>query len=125
MAWFIRAITSRTMTLASAGHLPPLVKSNGSAELATLRTGLPVGVAGPGAYEAVVVDIPPKGTVLLYTDGLVERRGESLDLGIARLSDALVRLRELDVDSLADRLLAELPPRSSLRDDIALIVLRI
>ena len=64
-------------------------------------------------------------TLVLYTDGLVERRGEALDLGIARLSDALVRLRDLDVDSIADRLLSELPPMSSLRDDIALIVLRV
>jgi hypothetical protein len=62
---------------------------------------------------------------VLYTDGLVERRGEALDAGISRLAAALVRSRGLDVEVVADRLLAELPPpESALRDDIALIVLR-
>jgi serine phosphatase RsbU (regulator of sigma subunit) len=63
-------------------------------------------------------------TLVLYTDGLVERRGEPLDRGIARLEAALVRHRHLGVEALADQLLAELPPRSALRDDIALVVLR-
>ena len=115
-------IPGRTMTLASAGHLPPLVKSNGSAELATLRTGLPVGVTGPGAYEAVVVDIPPKGTVLLYTDGLVERRGEILDDGLDRLRDTA-----RSVDGSLEHLLTEVVDRltdTGSSDDTAVLGVR-
>jgi serine phosphatase RsbU (regulator of sigma subunit) len=62
--------------------------------------------------------------LVLYTDGLVEDRDEALDRGIARLAAALLRHRDLDVEALADRLLAEVPTRSALRDDIALVVLR-
>jgi serine phosphatase RsbU (regulator of sigma subunit) len=115
-------IPARTMTLASAGHLPPLVKSNGRAELATLRTGLPVGVAGPGTYEAVVVDIPPRGTVLLYTDGLVERRGEILDDGLDRLKDAA-----RSVDGSLEHLLTEVVDRltdTGSSDDTAVLGVR-
>ncbi len=115
-------IPGRTMTLASAGHLPPLVTSNGSAELVTLRTGLPVGVAGPGAYEAVVVDIPPRGTVLLYTDGLVERRGEILDDGLDRLRDAA-----RSVDGSLEHLLTEVVDQltdTESSDDTALLGVR-
>jgi serine phosphatase RsbU (regulator of sigma subunit) len=115
-------VPARTMTLASAGHLPPLVKSNGSAELATLRTGLPVGVSGPGTYEAVVVDVPPGGTVLLYTDGLVERRGEILDDGLDRLRDTA-----RSVDGSLEHLLTELVDRltdTGSSDDTALLGVR-
>lgn len=115
-------IPARTMTLASAGHLPPLVKSNGSAELATLRTGLPVGVSGPGTYEAVVVDVPPQGTVLLYTDGLVERRGEILDDGLDRLRDAA-----RSVDGSLEHLLTEVVDRltdTGSSDDTAVLGVR-
>jgi serine phosphatase RsbU (regulator of sigma subunit) len=115
-------IPARTMTLASAGHLPPLVKSNGRADLATLRTGLPVGVSGPGTYEAVVVDIPPCGTVLLYTDGLVERRGEILDDGLDRLRDTA-----RSVDGSLEHLLTEVVDRltdTGSSDDTAVLGVR-
>lgn len=115
-------IEQRTMTLASAGHLPPLVKSNGSTELATIPTGLPVGVAGPSDYQSVVVEIPPRGTVLLYTDGLVERRGEILDQGLERLRDAV-----RSVDGSLEHLLTEVVDRLTdlgSNDDTAVLGVR-
>ena len=110
----------------SAGHLPPLVlRKNGTVTALDQALGPPLAVTQrtetrPLGTASLVVD----DTLVLYTDGLVERRGEPLDRGIARLAEALVRHRNLDVEALADQLLAELPPRSALRDDIALIVLR-
>ncbi|MGO4599121.1 SpoIIE family protein phosphatase [Terrabacter sp. 2RAF25] len=110
----------------SAGHLPPLIlRVDGTIHTMNQALGPPLAVTQKVMSRPLGTAMLRAGdTLVLYTDGLVERRGEPLDLGIGRLSDALVRLRDLDVDSLADRLLSELPPRSSLRDDIALIVLR-
>ena len=111
----------------SAGHLPPLIlRVDGTIHTMNQALGPPLAVTQKVVSRPLGTAMLRAGdTLVLYTDGLVERRGEALDVGIARLSDALVRLRELDVDSIADRLLSELPPVSSLRDDIALIVLRV
>ena len=111
----------------SAGHLPPLIlRVDGTIHTMNQALGPPLAVTQKVVSRPLGTAMLRAGdTLVLYTDGLVERRGEALDVGIARLSDALVRLRELDVDSIADRLLSELPPMSSLRDDIALIVLRV
>jgi serine phosphatase RsbU (regulator of sigma subunit)/PAS domain-containing protein len=111
----------------SAGHLPPLIlRVDGTIHTMNQALGPPLAVTQKVVSRPLGTAMLRAGdTLVLYTDGLVERRGEALDVGIARLSDALVRLRELDVDSIADRLLPELPPMSSLRDDIALIVLRV
>ena len=83
-------VSAHRMTIASAGHLPPLLIAGGGADLVPIRTGVPVGVNGGVSYESVTVTIPPRATVLVYTDGLVERRGESLDLGLDRLRHAAV-----------------------------------
>jgi serine phosphatase RsbU (regulator of sigma subunit) len=64
-------------------------------------------------------------TVLLYTDGLMERRGEDLDAGLARLRDTLTDLaaRDLVLDELCDRLLGALA--HSAEDDVALLAVRL
>jgi hypothetical protein len=64
-------------------------------------------------------------TLVLYTDGLIERRTESIDTGLERLADSLARHRELDPETLADALLADLLPAAGNTDDTALIVLRL
>jgi len=76
-------------------------------------------VTGPGTYEAVVVDIPPKGTVLLYTDGLVERRGEVLDVGLERLREAAAQ-NHTSISTLLDDLGDRLTPDGA-TDDIAIL----
>lgn len=111
----------------SAGHLPPLIlRKDGTVHALDQALGPPLAVTQRiGSRPLGTATLAKGDTLVLYTDGLVERRGEALDRGIGRLKAALVRLRRLDVDSLADELLAELPPHSALRDDIALIVLRL
>ena len=66
--------------------------------------------------------VPPGSTLLLYTDGLVERRGVDLDDGLAWLCQEVAVLRHLPVDELCDRLLSVLP--DELDDDVALLALR-
>ena len=67
----------------SAALTPPLLIAADGTELVPIRTGVPVGVNGEVSYDSVTVTIPPRATLLVYTDGLVERRGESLDTGQA------------------------------------------
>ena len=74
------------ITLASAGHLPPLLVQPGSARYLTCPIGPPIGVAST-RYEAATVDVPESAILVAFTDGLVERRTESLDVGLERLRE--------------------------------------
>ncbi|MBL3671813.1 SpoIIE family protein phosphatase, partial [Streptomyces sp. M2CJ-2] len=67
----------------------------------------------------------PGDTLVLYTDGLTERRGEDIDAGLHRLADALARHARLSPDRLADALLARLGVADGGRDDVALVTVRL
>jgi serine phosphatase RsbU (regulator of sigma subunit) len=67
----------------------------------------------------------PGDVLVLYTDGLVERRDEDIDAGIGRLADALARYARLDPRRIADSVLDHLGVGSGGRDDIALVVVRL
>ncbi len=112
-----------TLTVASAGHPPPLhARRSGGAAFVDVEPGPPLG-SFAGTYEQVVVELEPGDTVVLYTDGLVENRSESLDVGLARLREA-VQDRQLAPEALADALLDRLDRRAGGDDDVALLVLR-
>lgn len=64
-------------------------------------------------------------TLVLYTDGLIERRDEDIDAGLARLAGALVLHRRSDPETLADALLADLLPPTGNTDDTALVIIRL
>ena len=72
--------------IATAGHPPPLlVPVDGPGYFAGLRTGPPLGVHAKTARSSTVVPLTEGGVMVLYTDGLIERRGESLDEGMERV----------------------------------------
>jgi serine phosphatase RsbU (regulator of sigma subunit) len=75
------------MTIASAGHLPPLLISGQDSAFVDQRTGPAIGVSLDARYEETTVAMPPSATLIAFTDGLVERRGEVLDVGLERLRD--------------------------------------
>jgi serine phosphatase RsbU (regulator of sigma subunit) len=111
----------------SAGHLPPLMAHpDGTIEDLDGALGPPLAVTEAIERRPLgTATVGPGSTLLLYTDGLVERRGEDLDVGIARLRRVFAEHRSLDVEQLADRLLEELTAEAGLRDDVALVLLRL
>ncbi|MFJ3903584.1 PP2C family protein-serine/threonine phosphatase [Streptomyces sp. NPDC090025] len=111
-----------TATFASAGHLPPVVfAADGSAELVDLPVGPPLGT-GFGGYEPAVRTLAPADTLLLFTDGLVERRGEDIDVSLARL--AALRLPPgSGPEAVVEEVLRRLDARHA-EDDVALLAAR-
>ncbi|KIZ16693.1 PP2C family protein-serine/threonine phosphatase [Streptomyces natalensis] len=119
--------TTCTVTYSSAGHPPPaLLHSDGTVEFLDRATDPPLG-ARPEHVPRPEARTPfTEGTVLVvYTDGLIERRREDIDVGLGRLSDSLTRHRGADAETLADALLAELLPPGGATDDTALVVIRL
>jgi hypothetical protein len=78
---------ARELTITSAGHLPPLLISDGRGEFVKTDVGLPIGVDRNATYRSVTISVAPGATLLAFTDGLVERRGESIDVGLGRLRE--------------------------------------
>jgi serine phosphatase RsbU (regulator of sigma subunit) len=113
---------SRRCRLTSAGHLPPALRRPGGAtEFLDTAGGVMLG-AGQNHYPAADVDLPPGSVLALYTDGLVERPGEDITAGLARLARALTTGPARSLDDLGDSVLAGLD--AGARDDIALLLAR-
>jgi PAS domain S-box-containing protein len=108
-----------------AGHLPAVLATPHSAP--TLISGarsVPLVVQRKSSRPQSSVVLPPGSTLMLYTDGLVERRDMSLDDGIARVSATVASGMNLTVDAVADAVLSEMAPPSGYDDDIAIVVYR-
>ncbi|MGZ4549897.1 MAG: SpoIIE family protein phosphatase [Blastococcus sp.] len=114
------------MRWANAGHLPPLViNPDGTvAELAAWQGDLLLGVDPEARRRESVVSLERGSTVLLYTDGLIERRDADLDTGLVRLRDAVVELGGLPLDELLDELVERLVDGRP-EDDVALVAVRL
>ncbi|MFI1168097.1 SpoIIE family protein phosphatase [Streptomyces sp. NPDC020801] len=115
------------ITYSSAGHPPPvLAHPDGSVELLDKATDPPLG-ARPQHVPRPQASIHYKrgDTLVLYTDGLIERRGEDIDVGLNRLKEAAGACARLGTEHFADSLLARLGVASGSRDDIALVVARL
>jgi serine phosphatase RsbU (regulator of sigma subunit)/PAS domain-containing protein len=114
------------MRWANAGHLPPLViNPDGSVtELATWAGDLLLGVDPGVTRHEQVVTLDRGATVLLYTDGLIERRDADLDAGLDRLRVALTELAGLPLQELLDEVLDRLV-HGRPEDDVALVAVRL
>jgi anti-sigma regulatory factor (Ser/Thr protein kinase) len=118
-------VSASTMRYSSAGHPPPIVVDRTGRQLLDRAQSVPI-----AATEMVMsrpeaeINLLPGATVLLYTDGLVERRGESLGVGIERASTALNQCRHSHPDYVADQLMNDLVPAAGFDDDVALLLYR-
>jgi serine phosphatase RsbU (regulator of sigma subunit) len=115
-------VEARRVTVTSAGHLPPLMITEDRGEFVYAKVGLPVGVDRRASYISTTVSAPPGATLLAFTDGLVERRGESIDAGLERLRRH-ARSNHLALDELLTRVLSDLRDEEA-SDDTAIAGVR-
>ena len=108
----------------TAGHLPPLlIDTQGCPRLLEQRHGLQVGVRSGNEYEGSRHPFPIGSRLLLYTDGLIERRGESIDRGFERLTIAAEAAAREPKTNLADDVYRALLDSTPLADDVALLAI--
>jgi hypothetical protein len=118
---------THTITYSSAGHPPPaLLRRDGTVEFLDQATDPPLGARPEHVPRVQAAAAFHEGAVLvLYTDGLIERRHEDIDTGLARLADSLTRHRADDPETLADAVLSDLLPPGDATDDTALVIVRL
>jgi serine phosphatase RsbU (regulator of sigma subunit) len=109
------------LTIANAGHPNPLLISRDRATFITAEIGVPVGINGTPAYDALTVPLPAAGTILAFTDGLVERRGEEPEVGLERLRVAVSQEDE-PLDDLLTRVVDQMATETG--DDTAMLGVR-
>ncbi|OBF07132.1 histidine kinase [Mycobacterium sp. ACS4054] len=119
-----------TVSYSCAGHPYPLLVFPGNrAVFLTSGRRLPVAIKEHDAQDypsgaTATANLPPGSLILLYTDGLIERAGETLDDGLARLQRAAAECADLPVESVCTEVLARLAPPTGYRDDVVLLALR-
>jgi type II secretory pathway pseudopilin PulG len=110
-----------SLTISCAGHLQPLLITPGHADYLDLPIGPPIGATRiPPAYAEQVIQLPSSATLLLFTDGLVERRGESIDDGLERLRLAATQAPPA-IEPMLSFVADELQPTSPTYDDTAIL----
>lgn len=113
---------AEVLEVVTAGHLPPLLMDpDGSSRFLEHRPGLPIGVQSSQRYESFRYAFPAGSRLLLYTDGLVERRDEAIDAGLARLEAAAHFAAEHSDATFADRVYRRMLKAAELNDDLALL----
>ncbi|MGH9098834.1 MAG: PP2C family protein-serine/threonine phosphatase [Acidimicrobiales bacterium] len=116
-------VSRHEITLASAGHPPPVLRTDGAAAAARVQAAPPIGILSSSAsVETLTIRTPPGSLLVAYTDGLIERRGEAIETGIARLAKVADR-EPRTADALLDELLSEFKADDA-DDDVALVALR-
>jgi serine phosphatase RsbU (regulator of sigma subunit) len=125
LAYALLDPTHGTITYTIAGHPPPLLlHSDGNATVLNDARGPLLGTVPDIAYESATVDYRLGDTLILYSDGLVERRGESIDEGVARLALEGRAQQHLPPSEMSDALVAALVADVSVSDDVAVLIVR-
>jgi serine phosphatase RsbU (regulator of sigma subunit)/anti-sigma regulatory factor (Ser/Thr protein kinase) len=115
-------LEAHELSAVSAGHPPALqIGPDGHPQLLDGVQGPPLGVASAHRYETERLPFPPRSALLLYTDGLIERRSEPIDEGFERLVNAAAEAFGREELTLADRVYRALAPGLTPEDDVALL----
>jgi putative methionine-R-sulfoxide reductase with GAF domain len=114
--------TLEQLTICLAGHLPPVMAIPGAAtRIVDVPASPPIGVHGRAHRTEVRIDVPPGATMGFFTDGLVERRTESIDEGLERLRASF---HAGPIQNVCSTVMAELVGALEIDDDIALLAFR-
>ncbi len=118
-------VVTRECSIICAGHPPPLLQhADGTTEIIAVSPGMPLGVAtGDPEFAVTELVLPPDSTLVLYTDGLIERRGQDIDTGIENLR-AVLALPAASAHDLCERVAGALG-RSAAEDDLAMLMARV
>jgi PAS domain S-box-containing protein len=111
------------VTFSAAGHPPPLLLAPDGPRFLEGGRSMPVGAADPAVFREASGVVPPGSTLLLYTDGLVERRGVPLEDSLDKLAEVAGEADE-NLERLCDRVLAAVLPELEPSDDVALLAVR-
>ena len=115
-----------TFRWSNAGHPPPLLLRDGKATFLVEGSGVLLGVTCGAGVEEATTGLREGDVLVLYTDGLIERRDEPLQAGLARLAVAAERSGTDDAEVLCEALLeAMVPPATTRDDDLAILVARV
>lgn len=125
LAYVLLDPATGTLELARAGHPPPIVVGADGRVEALWVDGAALGVPGRRVDAVERRALASVRAVVLYTDGLVERRGEAIDDGIERARRTVVARADAGPDELADHLLASLVGPEGADDDVAVVVARL
>jgi serine phosphatase RsbU (regulator of sigma subunit)/anti-sigma regulatory factor (Ser/Thr protein kinase) len=112
-----------SIRLINAGHLQPLLVDPGGASLAAHEGGLPFGVQ-PEDRDVVELQLSPGASLVIVTDGLVERRGEDIDEGVARILDVAGSAHAESARALLSRIITASSSERIHDDDVTVLVLR-
>jgi PAS domain S-box-containing protein len=115
---------SREIRWCTAGHLPPVVATPGGAVRMLEGEGIVLGLGAGQRRVQQAARLEQGSTLLLYTDGLVERRDRPMDVRLAELRDVVAGLEAADVETLCDELLERMLPDGS-DDDVAIVAVRV
>jgi PAS domain S-box-containing protein len=111
------------VTFSAAGHPPPLLLAPDGPRFLEGGRSMPIGAADPAVFREANGVVPPGSTLLLYTDGLVERRGVPLEDSLDKLAEVAGAADE-NLERLCDRVLAAVLPELEPSDDVALLAVR-
>jgi serine phosphatase RsbU (regulator of sigma subunit) len=114
-------IDSYRLTVAAAGHPPPLVIDDDESWFVEFAPGPAIGAPHHLPYHETSISAPSRATVVAFTDGLIERRGETLGVGLTRLRETATTQRR-SLEDLMENLVRELA--SDGRDDTAILGVR-
>jgi serine phosphatase RsbU (regulator of sigma subunit) len=112
-------VERHSMSAVNAGHMPLLLVSGQDGRYVQVPVGPPVGVITGTRPRAVSVSIPPDGLLIAFTDGLVEHKGEGIDVGLERLRLAATELGG-SAESILASIVSQLAPDGA-EDDIAML----